>query len=147
MTHADEVRDAIDSSRPDQWEYFEQVAPHVSVSSDPTTIVYVYDEDVNIRLERGHVAVQNFDEPWVPGAGGRTDSYDWWLTYQNSPVEFFVVVSVDGGRANIPVPEGGHTPGSTPTLTQREAKLGRILSQHSLDTFDNIASRADIEIE
>jgi hypothetical protein len=146
MTHIQDVRSVIEDSVPNQWEYFEQVAPQVSVTSNPDTICYVYEEDVNIRLERGAMAVQDFDEPWVPGAGGQTDSYVWWLTYQNSPVEQFVVVSVDGGRANIPVPDGGHSGGSTPTLTEREANLGRIFDQHSLNGFDDYINRSDVEI-
>lgn len=146
MTHIQDVRNVIDDSTPNQWEYFEGFAPQVSVTSDPTTICYVYTEDVNVRLERGAMAVQNFDEPWVPGAGAQTDSYVWWLTYQNSPVERFVVVSVDGGRANIPVPDGGASESGTPTLTEREANLGRIFDQHVLDSFDGYVSRTDIEI-
>ncbi|CDK38918.1 hypothetical protein BN903_212 [Halorubrum sp. AJ67] len=146
MTHIQDVRSVIRDSTPNQWEYFEQVAPQVSVTSNPDTICYVYEEDVNIRLERGAVAVQDFDEPWVPGAGGQTDSYVWWLTYQNSPVEQFVVVSVDGGRANIPVPDGGQSDGDTPTLTEREANLGRIFDQHSLNGFDDYIDRSDVEI-
>jgi hypothetical protein len=146
MTHIQDVRGVIEDSTPNQWEYFEQVAPQVSVTSNPDTICYVYNEDVNIRLERGEMAVQNFDEPWVPGAGGQTDSYVWWLTYQNSPVEQFVVVSVDGGRANIPVPDGGQSGGDTPTLTEREANLGRIFDQHSLNGFDDYINRSDVEI-
>ncbi|RKS84081.1 hypothetical protein BDK61_3481 [Haloarcula quadrata] len=59
MTHIDDVRSVIDDSQPEQWKYFEKVSPQVSVTSDPETICYVYEEDVNIRLERGNVAVRH----------------------------------------------------------------------------------------
>lgn len=146
MAKIQDIKKVIEASNPNQWEHFEQVAPQVSVTSTPNTICYVYTEDVNICLERGSKAVEDFDEPWVPGAGGQTDSYVWWLTYQNSPVEKFAVVSVDGGRANIPVPDGGQQDGGTPTLTEREANLGRIFDQHALNGFDDYIDRSDVEI-
>ena len=145
MVDMQNVRRVIGESNPQQWKYFEGISPQVSTVSNDT-ICYVYNEDVNIRLERGTKLVEDFDEPWVPGAGGRTNSYEWWLTYQNSPVELFVVVSVDGGRANIPVPDNGYQGGGTPTLTERKANLGRIFDQHVLNSFDDYISRSDVEI-
>ncbi|MDZ7850070.1 MAG: hypothetical protein U5K70_04390 [Halodesulfurarchaeum sp.] len=59
----------------------------------PTRVVAVYEQDVQLRVEQGKVAVQNFQEEWsdrYPDNENNT-SFSFWVIYDRSPIDHQVI--------------------------------------------------------
>lgn len=68
---------------------------------------FTYKEDLNLRIERSDFdTYRSFNEPWAtnhPDSSAKAEDYT--VKYGSSFVEKFTLVSVDGHRATLPMPE------------------------------------------
>ncbi len=131
MASIPKIEQLFDESEPGDWRFFE--AEFGLVDDDrhiyPT---WVYEHDTDLRIEQGRVAVDDFKEEWaekVPDTE-HNQSHAYWLVYGRSPIEQHIVVSVDGGRADIPVPNRPTDKDDDWTITPKEHKLGGIISRN-----------------
>lgn len=113
--------------------------------NDPThNPIYVCNSNVRLRIERGKVAVQDFQEDWIEGfPDPDATSHSYWLYYGDSPITQKVLVAVDGYRAFLPVPTVRDDP---PTLKPQDAHWGKIVTRDMAD-FERALSYSGIEIE
>ncbi|MDA7982889.1 MAG: hypothetical protein MPJ79_01995 [Alphaproteobacteria bacterium] len=90
------IFDAVASSNPrSDW----------NVVSKPDREIRYFRGDVNLRFESGHVCAEEFETEWTKGkfpGPARSDFYN--LYYGSTLVYQFVLVSVDGARAILPLP-------------------------------------------
>jgi len=104
-----------------------------------TTITYA--SDVNIRFEMDFegkgVQARPFEERWARGFPDKAASgYFCDLYYGSTLLERFVLVSVDGGRALLPLPRSA----IDLSITRLQYKIGKVHDyDQSLDTYLNLA--------
>jgi hypothetical protein len=96
----DEILDFVKDSNPDNWD--------VHFSEDIEIAVYKNDPALRIEFKHTNESVHNFDfrERWAnkfpdPNA----TSYYYYLYYGSTRLKEFILVSVDGGRARLPLPK------------------------------------------
>jgi hypothetical protein len=129
--NADTVEEILATSQPDDWIY------------KPETSDYTYKKDLNLRI-KGVTDYSNvFSERWAvrhpdPKALRVTCS----IFYRDSFVLDKYLVSVDGGRATLPMPK---TPTEL-TVTHREYNFSRIIDQ-GMGRLDEYLERSGISIQ
>ena len=131
------------NSRPSEWKYHEVLNSVAGTGSDIES-VWVYENDVRMRIERGRPAVDDFQEDWVedyPDSSAKSDSY--WLYFGRSPISHRVLVSVDGHRAKIPIPN--RTDGEL-VIDKSGETWGRIVTRDR-SSFERALQYPDIQIE
>ncbi len=96
-----EILNAVGESIPDDWEV------HFSQDIEKETAVFKNDPALRIEVAYNNESVHNFDfrEGWAnkfpdPNA----TSYYYYLYYGSTRLKEFILVSVDGGRARLPLP-------------------------------------------
>lgn len=109
MTSASKVEQMIHNSEPDDWIRHSTELSMYDGAPDETAssqFVATYENNVDLRIEQGRVAVEDFSQEWsdrYPDADNNV-SYSYWIVYGRSPIDHVVIVTVDGGRARIPIP-------------------------------------------
>lgn len=139
-----DIIQTINESDPLDWTYQEANHSLAGGEDDSHNAIWVYNHDVNLRLERGRVAVQDFQQDWTDNfPDTNAISYGYWFYYGQSPILYQVLVSVDGHRADLPIPDREE---DRLVISATEAKYGRIVTGDR-DQFDRALKRANIEIE
>ena len=144
MTSLQEIQQKIDESEPGDWRKHEGSFGNVE-TSDHTQIVWVYEHDVDLRIERGNSLVEGFQEDWTARFANNENnvSYTYWVFYGSSPIERQTIVSVDGHQADIPLPDNT---GETLTITSYQDNFGEIVN-HDYQTYRNALGHASIDIK
>ncbi|MBD8725792.1 hypothetical protein IFT43_20720 [Oxalobacteraceae sp. CFBP 13708] len=104
--------------------------------------VAFFKDDVNLRivstLDGEDVQAQDFREPWANGfADPSASGYYYNLYYGASLLHKFILVTVDGGRARLPLPDT-----ATMEVTQAEWKVAEIFD--TLGTLSRYAIQAGL---
>lgn len=99
-------------------------------------------EDVNLRivstLDEQDVQQEDFREPWTNNfADPRATGYYYNLYYGATLLHRFILVSVDGARASLPIPNPG-----TLEVTRAQWKVAEIFD--TLGTLDRYAHQAGL---
>ncbi|WP_222912742.1 hypothetical protein [Natrinema sp. SYSU A 869] len=108
----------------------------------------VYQPDVQLRIEQGRKAVEDFSEEWsdrYPDTENN-ESYSFWVVYNQSPVDHVVLVAVDGYRAFIPVPDRPDSDGDPWTISQYEYMIGDAITAGHRSYTDRL-DMGDIEVK
>jgi hypothetical protein len=109
----DALRAKIMASSPDDWSY------------DDSLGVYVYREDVLLQFrQRRESEKQSFPEPWAQrfaDPNAYLDIYD--LYYNNTRVDYYIFVAVDGFRMTLPLPRFGNR-----RISWEQYNVGRIVN-------------------
>ncbi len=91
----DDLKKVLATSSQDEW------------IVDDETGSFTYKNDLNLRIERAEYdTYENFVEPWAnrhPDSSAK--SVDYTVKYGSSFIERHKLVSVDGHRATLPIPE------------------------------------------
>lgn len=145
MPSLQEIQQKIDESEPGDWQKHEGAIGSVTTERPETQIVWTYEHDVDLCIERGNALEDEFQEPWTEAFADNENnmSYTYWVYYGASPVGSQTIVSVDGHRADIPLPDDM---GDTLTITSYQDNFGEIVN-HDLQTYRDYLGRAEIEIE
>lgn len=120
-----------------------------SVHSDTTKTVSSYKHDVNLRLEMRNddsgIQCTDFKEPWANKFPDRSATGYWCdLYYGSTHVARYVLVSVDGARALLPIPKRG-PPGQRPNqVLPIEYKAAEI--QDTLNTLEQYMRGAGLTV-
>lgn len=118
------------SSR-DEWLY----------DDDKGMFTYTVNLNITIRILRNDED-RSFAEPWHQGlADSRAARSIHELYFGASYVGYEFIVTVDGGRASIPLPEDGH---GSPWITQKQYAFGKIIDR--LGTLDDYLRRCNIAV-
>ncbi|WP_100637288.1 hypothetical protein [Marinomonas sp. ef1] len=131
MTY-DELMSIIDKSQKNDW-----------IFSDERGI-YTYKNDLNIRIERADIdydADRFSGEDWAtrhPDPTAYREIYE--IFYGTSFVKEIFMVSVDGHRATLPLPDR-----KTLTITRQQYRFAQIVDQ--LGTLDEYMRRAGLEVK
>ncbi len=119
----DDVMDLVRSNEADQWVYNDSKGSHLLRS------------DVNLRIVRrdtDDVPMPEFNEPWAkkhPDPIAHRVHYD--VFYGASFIDEFMLVSVDGHRADLPLPD----PQSTVIPREKYCLARAVDSQGTLDEY------------
>jgi hypothetical protein len=105
---------------------------------------YFHRGDTDLRIEYGigddDVHVRGFVEPWANGfSDPNADSYYVYLYYGATLIQDFVSVTVDGGRARMPLPDAG-----TLDVDQVRYRVAQILDD--LGTLDRYVKLAGLKV-
>lgn len=130
MPSAQEVTETVAESAFHEWIHFANRG------------TWTYQPDVSLRLSREEQIDSRYRQPWTQGIQGSNARYGYYVFYDDSPVAYHVVVSVDDGRAHIPEPRGGD---DEFTITAEEANIGRIITG-DVDTFTAYLNRTPITV-
>ncbi|AMJ98447.1 MULTISPECIES: hypothetical protein [Alteromonas] len=131
MTY-DELMSVIDTSQQDDWIFSDERGK------------YTYKKDLNIRIERpdiDHDTDKFSGEEWAtehPDPAAYRVVYE--IYYGASFVEEMFMVSVDGHRATLPLPNR-----QTLTITRKQYRFAKIVDQ--LGTLDEYMRRAGLEVK
>ncbi len=91
----DQIISTVISSNPEDW--------HNSETGSFETTFYV--NDVNLYIKEGEVHSENFNEPWHQNLSDPLASSTYYLLYYNNTLIYkTILISVDGGRALVPLP-------------------------------------------
>jgi hypothetical protein len=101
-------------------------------------------EDVNLRivstLNEEDIQADDFAEPWANGfTDPRARGYFYNFYYGETLLHRFILVSVDGGRASLPIPQIG-----TMEVSQADWKAAEIFDQ--LNTLARYAREAGLTV-
>jgi len=132
MTSYQEIRDTVAGAELGGWIPFQSRG------------TWTFRDDVALRISRESQIDSGYVQPWTRGIQGANARFGYYVYYQGSPVEYHVVVSVDDGRAHIPEPT--HQGGNAYSITEYEAKIGRIITGDA-DTFQAYLNQTPVTIE
>ncbi|WP_233959930.1 hypothetical protein [Pectobacterium versatile] len=124
----------LTSSTPSDWEY------------DDKTVSYTYKDDVCLRIECDKNS-NPFNEPWVHNFSAPATQNEYVIYYNSSVLRRYKIISVDGGRAFLPMPI---TPQSAKVKADAE-KVARILHYASGNDnagydYNDFFKRAKLEL-
>jgi len=116
MKHNELILKIVRSDPDEDWKRIE----------DSEESIFVYLEDVNLRMESKHGEedehVDDFREPWANKfPDSRARSYYVNVYYGATLIERVILVTVDGGRARLPLPRIGSL--SVPELNLAVARV------------------------
>jgi len=132
MTY-DKLIETIRSSKPGDWIYNDEQGVHT------------YRADLNIRIQRRRdddLSGSGFNEPWAtchPDPSARKMFFD--IYYGSSLVDSFLLVAVDGYRADLPLPD----PKTKKMISRRDYELARAVDV--LGTLDQYIQRSGLTVE
>lgn len=146
MPSIPKIQQLIHESEPGDW--VKQEGPFGTLNTaDPHQVVWVYEHDVDLRIERGDTAVEEFDEEWTNFPNNENNaSYEYWVFYGSSPIERQMIVAVDGYRASIPLPDRPNNDGEPWTISEYQYRFGQIVN-HDYTTYSDYLGRAGIEVK
>ncbi len=131
MTYEDAMNLVMSNSF-DKWTYFDEIGE------------FVLKSDVNLRIKRSEIdkEMDSFNESWAvnhpdPHAYKRTYT----IYYNNSQIDQFYLVSVDGLRATIPMPKVGTT-----AISKRNYLLAQAVNIND-ERLDEYIKRSGLEVE
>ena len=117
------------------WKWLEtNWAEEAFLKEDPRLRIRVsYDED--------GIVVKDFSESWATTFSNSTASSYWFdLSYEGALIERFILVSVDDGRAKLPMPDPG-----TREADPLNYKVAQIFDEHN--TLDEYMGRAGLAVK
>lgn len=122
-----ELIQTIHDSLPEHWQK--------SYSGLSDNEVFFYTQDVNLRIETSSedIVVKNFQEEWAnKHADTSASSYSYKIYYGNTLIKSVVLVTVDGGRATLPIPKI-----KSNVVNSFDYKIAQIIEPfaHSLDEY------------
>lgn len=125
MTY-NEIWKIVETSEPDDW---------VETQTADGVVEIVYRNDLNVRFIDDYACEveKDFQEPWAnkhPNA--QANKHEIRLYYASSCIESIPVVSVDGGRASLPLPEINTN--EVPFRYYKAAKIG-VQGNQRLDEY------------
>ena len=148
MPSIPKLQQMIDESEPGDWP--KQVGPIGTVETDDPyhQQVWVYEHDVNLRIERGQTVNKDFREEWNETFPSHENdqSEAYWVFYGATPVERQTIVAVDGYRAYIPLPDRPDSEEDTWAISSYQDSFGEIVNQDYRAYRDHL-DRAGITIE
>ncbi len=127
----DEIKNVLATSSQDQW------------IIDDETGSFTYKDNLNLHIERAdYDTYRSFDEPWATGNPDSTSSaVEYTVKYCSSFIERHKLVSVDGHRATLPIPESMDSLRVRPS----EVNFARIVDMG--DRVEEYLGRSQIRIE
>ena len=132
----EEILDFITSSSPKQdWKWIETSrAEEAFLKEDPRLRIRVrYDED--------GIHVNDFSESWATTFSNSTANGYWFdLSYDGALIERFILVSVDGGQAKLPMADK-----TTLEVDPLTYKVAQIFDEHN--TLEEYMSRAGLSVK
>ncbi len=145
MTSLDDVRETVAGTDHGEWIPFTEMG------------TWTYRDDISLRIQRYEQLDSNFQAAWTQHLQAASQSFGYVVYYDNSPVEYHTIVSVDNFRAHIPLPrqtgpqqqgqgQPGGPAGGSYTITPYQATLGRIITGDD-QTFDAYLSNTGITIQ
>jgi hypothetical protein len=127
MTY-DQLLNLVRHSKPQDWLYNDDKGVHT------------FKADLNVRIERRQEKTA-FSEPWAvrhPDPSASLWTYD--IFFGGSPVYVFKIVSVDGHRADLPLPDP-----KTKVISRKDYELARAIDW--LGTLDEYIVRSGLTVE
>lgn len=146
MVSSAELKEKIRESAVTDWERHE--ADWGLNDGEGVTQMAVYQPDVNLRIEEGRKAVEDFQEEWsekYPDTE-HNESYSYWVVYNQSPVDHVVLVAVDGYRAYVPVPTRPESAGDPWTISKYEYMIGAAITG-DYRAYNDRLEMGNIEVE
>ncbi len=101
----------------------------------------VYKKDVNLRIESDFDSAEPFSESWatkLPDSNARTVEYTVW--YGDTRVVRKTLVSVDGGRAELPMPKSA----TELVVDSASVNFARVVT--IIDTVDEYLGKCGISV-
>lgn len=144
MPSVDEIRQTVCGSSPDDWK-LHKCDFGMLETADYKHITWVYERDVELRIERGRNVDWSRDSGWSEHTDMPVDdSYRYWVIYSQSPVSSHVLVSVDEYQAAIAIPASADD-GEPWTISDYENRLGAIVSGDD-EEYEKRLRATDIEV-
>lgn len=143
-----EVRDAIMESTPSEWEQFDGHFGTLKAHEDDPfpRSVWTYDYDVNLRIEQGSDLNDNFQADWTDAfIKDNNTQVEYYVFYGSSPVCYCSLVSVEGGKAILPVPDRPHDEEERP-ISRFKDDLARIVNVSERE-YETHKDRANIVVK
>jgi len=132
----EEILDFLTSSNPKpDWKWIETSrAEEAFLKEDPRLRIRVqYDED--------GIQVKDFSESWATAFSNSTANCYWFdLSFDGALIERFILVSVDGGQVELPLPDPG-----TREVDPLTYKVAQIFDQHN--TLEEYMARAGLRVK
>lgn len=95
---------------------------------------------IRVRFDDAGVHIKEFNEPWVESHPDTTATSYWYdLSYEGALIDRFILVSVDGGKAELPMPDPGSLEVSPLNYT-----VAQIFDEHN--TLDEYMSSAGLKV-
>ncbi len=105
---------------------------------------FTYKKDLNFHIQRADFdSYRPFNEPWAtnhPDPSARTVEYT--VKYGDSYVDKYTLVSVDGHRANLPMPQSA----DNLVVRKNDVNFAKIVSTGG-DRVDEYLERSNLEVE
>lgn len=144
----DEIVQRVATSRRSDWD---SLHPPLYVNTEPEEhrghhSQAAFKPDIAIGLRWGHEVIRGFVEPWIADAAfADQTAHSAYLdiTYNGEPVFRTVYVTVDGGRAYLPLPD---LDSGQLTVPQLEHDLVRLLDSLVHREFDRYFGQAGFVI-
>jgi len=134
MTSLEDIRSKISGSTPEEWIPFADMG------------TWTHRDEVQLRIQRHQQLNSNFEAPWTQHLQANSQSYSYLVYYDNSPVEYHQIASVDNFRAHIPLPQQPSGPNQPYTITPYQATIGRLITGDQ-QTFKAYLNNTGIEIQ
>lgn len=95
---------------------------------------------ISVRYDEDGIQQKDFTESWMTAFADPTASCYWFdLSYDHALIDRFILVSVDGGKAELPLPE----PGSL-HIDPLNYKVAQIFDEHN--TLEEYMSKAGLHV-
>jgi hypothetical protein len=133
MTELGEIRSTVANSQTEDWVPFGNLG------------TWTYSDEVELRIVRGEQLDPNLEVPWTQHLQAASQSFAYHVYYDNSPVEYHEIASVDNFRAHIPLPRPPSNPNEPYTISPYQATVGRIITGDD-QTFEAYLNNTGIEI-
>lgn len=144
MTSVEEIRRTICNSQPGDWE-FHKCDFGLLETADYKHITWVYEQDVELRIERGRGVDWKQASEWTGHDDATIDAgYRYWVIYSGSPVSSHVLLSIDEYQATMAAPTPSDE-GRSWTLSEYEDRLGAIVSGRG-EEYEKRRRAAEIEV-
>lgn len=133
MPNSQDIREMVGDSEYHEWIRFANRG------------TWTYQPDVSLRISREEQIDSQYHQPWTNGIQGSNARFGYYVFYDNSPVEYHVVVSVDDGRAHIPEPRQPQNGGDY-VVGGYEANIGRIITG-DVETFNAYLNQTPVTVD
>jgi len=132
----DEILDFIASSNAKlDWKWIEtNWAEEVFLKQDPRL-------RIRVRRDEAGIHDKDFNEPWAIALSDPTANSYWYdLSYDGALIDRFILVSVDGGKADLPVPDP-----DTREVDPLNYKVAQIFDEHNI--LEEYMGRAGLSVK
>lgn len=129
-----EVENLMFNSTRDDWKSCSVAGVYV--------LTFIHNISIQLRQEEND-ELERFSEPWANSFPDRNAYRDIYVLYFNSsPITKYFFVSVDGGRASLPIPKSQENL----VVTSQMYNLGRVVNSNEHD-YEAYFQRAKLKIE